>query len=175
MEDVWERRIDFCRFLKTDGKVLRNHAGKGEAVTLRGTNIGGWQVMESWMCPTNAKDQKTAIATLTERFGKETAEDLIKTYENAWIQEQDFDNLSFTSSYAEVPTETAEEMKADRGVPGKVTDWEAVTASSNGDAATKRSYGVSFLWWAFVISGAVLLILSGVAGIRYIRRTGKRK
>ncbi len=80
------------RFLKADGKVLRDHSGTGEVVTLRGTNIGGWQVMEGWMCPTNAPDQKTAIATLTERFGKETAEELIKTYEYFWWQEQDFDN-----------------------------------------------------------------------------------
>ncbi len=81
------------RFLKADGKVLRDHAGTGKVVTLRGTNIGGWQVMEAWMCPTNAPDQKKAIATLTERFGRETAEELIKVYESAWIQEQDFDNI----------------------------------------------------------------------------------
>lgn len=81
------------RFLKADGKVLRNNAGTGNIVTLHGTNIGGWQVMEQWMCPTNAGDQKTAIETLTERFGKEKAEELIKTYEQSWIQEQDLDNI----------------------------------------------------------------------------------
>lgn len=81
------------RFLKADGKVLRDNYGTGEVVTLRGTNIGGWQVMEAWMCPTNAPDQKTAIATLTERFGSEVAEDLIKTYESYWWQEQDFDQV----------------------------------------------------------------------------------
>lgn len=82
------------RFLKADGKVLRNQGGKGEVVTLRGTNIGGWQVMEAWMCPTNATDQRIAIQTLTERFGKEKAEELFKIYEQSWWQEQDFDNLS---------------------------------------------------------------------------------
>lgn len=81
------------KFLKADGKVLRNQAGRGEIVTLRGTNIGGWQVMEAWMCPTNAPDQKTAIATLTERFGEEKARELIQIYEKAWITEQDIDNL----------------------------------------------------------------------------------
>lgn len=80
-------------FLKADGKVLRDHAGVGDVVTLRGTNIGGWQVMEGWMCPTNASDQKAAIATLTERFGKEKADELIQVYEKAWVTEQDFDNL----------------------------------------------------------------------------------
>ncbi|MHB8127729.1 MAG: glycoside hydrolase family 5 protein [Mobilitalea sp.] len=80
------------RFLKANGKNLRNHFGTGDIVTLRGTNIGGWQVMEKWMCPTNAVDQKTSILTLTSRFGKKTAEELIKTYENAWWQEIDFDH-----------------------------------------------------------------------------------
>lgn len=81
------------RFLKADGKVLRNQGGKGEVVTLRGTNIGGWQLMEAWMCPTNAPDQKTAIETLTERFGKEKAEELFKIYEQSWWQERDFDHM----------------------------------------------------------------------------------
>ncbi len=88
-----EKQVLGERFLKADGKVLRNHAGKGQVVVLRGTNIGGWQVMESWMCPTNSPDQRTTIATLTERFGKERAEELLHTYESTWIQEQDFDNL----------------------------------------------------------------------------------
>lgn len=81
------------RFLKADGKVLRDNYGKGEIVTLRGTNVGGWQVMEAWMCPTNAPDQKTAIEVLSERFGHETAEELIHIYESSWWQEQDFDNV----------------------------------------------------------------------------------
>jgi aryl-phospho-beta-D-glucosidase BglC (GH1 family) len=81
------------RFLKTDGKVLRNNSGTGDVIILRGTNIGGWQVMEQWMCPTNAGDQRTAIETLTERFGREKAEELFKIYESSWIQEQDLDNI----------------------------------------------------------------------------------
>lgn len=80
-------------FLKADGRVLRDYAGNGEVVTLRGTNIGGWQVMEGWMCPTNASDQKTTITTLTERFGKDKANELIQIYEKAWITEQDLDHL----------------------------------------------------------------------------------
>ncbi|MBP1754573.1 MAG: glycoside hydrolase [Firmicutes bacterium] len=80
------------RFLKTDQKVLRDKAGEGEIVTLRGTNAGGWQVMEAWMCPTNSPDQKTTIAVLTERFGDEKAQKLLQIYEQAWWQEQDFDH-----------------------------------------------------------------------------------
>jgi hypothetical protein len=81
------------RFLKADGKVLRNNFGKGDVVTLRGTNVGGWQLMEGWMCPTDSPDQMTTIKTLTERFGANKAEELIKIYEQAWWQEQDFDNV----------------------------------------------------------------------------------
>jgi aryl-phospho-beta-D-glucosidase BglC (GH1 family) len=80
------------RFLKAEGKYVRNNYGKGDVVTLRGTNVGGWQVMEGWMCPTNAVDQRTTIKVFTERFGKEMAEELIKVYENAWWQEADFNH-----------------------------------------------------------------------------------
>jgi aryl-phospho-beta-D-glucosidase BglC (GH1 family) len=80
------------RFLKADGEVLRDKFGTGDVVTLRGTNVGGWQVMEAWMCPTDAECQKTAIETLTKRFGDEKAKELIQVYENHWWQEQDFVN-----------------------------------------------------------------------------------
>lgn len=82
------------RFLKADGKVLRNDYGKGDVVTLRGTNVGGWQVMEAWMCPTDTKDQITTIQTFTDRFSKEVAEELIKLYEEHWFMEDDFDNIA---------------------------------------------------------------------------------
>lgn len=80
-------------FLKADGTVLRNRFGTGDIVTLKGTNVGGWQVMESWMCPTNAQDQRTTIHVFTERFGREKAEELIRLYEAHWWQEQDFENV----------------------------------------------------------------------------------
>jgi aryl-phospho-beta-D-glucosidase BglC (GH1 family) len=81
------------RFIKADGKVLRDRAGTGDIITLRGTNAGGWQVMEAWMCPTNSPDQETTIAVLTERFGEEKMQELLSIYEEAWWQEQDFDNV----------------------------------------------------------------------------------
>ena len=82
------------RFLKADGKVLRNNYGTGDIVTLRGTNVGGWQVIEAWMCPSNGKDQLTTIQTFTDRFGDEAAEELLKVYEDHWWQESDFDNIA---------------------------------------------------------------------------------
>lgn len=38
-------------FLKADGPVLRNRSGNGEAINLKGTNIGGWLTLEPWMSP----------------------------------------------------------------------------------------------------------------------------
>ena len=36
-------------FLKTQGEQIVNE--KGEPVLLRGTNFGGWGIMEDWFCP----------------------------------------------------------------------------------------------------------------------------
>lgn len=76
-------------FLKTDGKVIRNNYGAGEIVQLKGTNIGGWLVMEEWQCPTTSPDQKTTLETFTERFGEDKAWELINTYQDNWITEED--------------------------------------------------------------------------------------
>ncbi|MCR2821753.1 chitobiase/beta-hexosaminidase C-terminal domain-containing protein [Lederbergia panacisoli] len=80
-------------FLKTDGKKMRDHFGSGDEVVLRGTNAGGWLVMESWMSPTNSPDQKTTIKTLTDRFGDETAWELINLYQDNYWTKSDFDNI----------------------------------------------------------------------------------
>ena len=77
-------------FLKTDGKVIRNNYGAGEVVQLKGTNIGGWLVMENWQCPVNSPDQKTTLAVLSERFGEAKAWELINTYQDNWFTEDDF-------------------------------------------------------------------------------------
>ncbi|MBS4178722.1 chitobiase/beta-hexosaminidase C-terminal domain-containing protein [Lederbergia citrea] len=80
-------------FLKTDGKKMRDHYGAGNEVVLRGTNAGGWLVMEGWMSPTNAPDQKTSLETLTARFGEKTAWELINLYQDNYWVESDFDNI----------------------------------------------------------------------------------
>lgn len=78
-------------FLKTDGAVVRNNYGTGEEVILRGTNAGGWLVTENWQCPVDAKDQLTTIRTFTERFGEQTAMELVNLYQNNWWTVKDFD------------------------------------------------------------------------------------
>lgn len=80
-------------FLKADGKILRNNFGAGEQVTLRGTNAGGWLVMEEWMSPIHSPDQKTTIETLTNRFGSDKAWELIHLYQDHYWQESDFDQV----------------------------------------------------------------------------------
>lgn len=73
VSDVTENKIvitdETSKFLKTDGTVIRNNYGAGDIVQLKGTNIGGWLVMENWQCPTNSPDQKTTLEVLTNRFG----------------------------------------------------------------------------------------------------------
>lgn len=97
ISDVVVRNIEVKEedtpYLKTDGTVLRDNYGSGKIVQLKGTNAGGWLVMEEWQCPTNAKDQVTMIKTLTERFGYDKAMELIDTYQDNWWTEKDFADL----------------------------------------------------------------------------------
>lgn len=81
-------------FLKTNGTTIRNLSGQGEAVYLRGTNAGGWLVQESWMNPSNARDQKTIMNTFSQRFGNTVRDQLLGVYEDNYWTEQDFDNCA---------------------------------------------------------------------------------
>ena len=45
------------------------------------------------MTPVESKDTLTTISILVERFGYDKAMQLIKTYQDAWWQERDFDNV----------------------------------------------------------------------------------
>ena len=81
-------------FLKTNGTTIRNLSGQGESVYLRGTNAGGWLVQESWMNPSNARDQKTIMNTFSQRFGNTVRDQLLAVYEDNYWTEQDFDNCA---------------------------------------------------------------------------------
>ncbi|TVX99994.1 cellulase family glycosylhydrolase [Cohnella terricola] len=80
-------------FLKTNGTVIRNNSGTGSVVNLRGTNLGGWMLQEGWMSPLGVKDEWTLRETLTNRFGAAKAEELIQTYQNAWLTTKDLDRI----------------------------------------------------------------------------------
>ncbi|MDR1939479.1 MAG: glycoside hydrolase family 5 protein [Clostridiales bacterium] len=79
-------------FLHTEGVNIVNT--KGEVIALRGTNAGGWLVYERWMNPFDTTGQQTIRRILAERFGAEVRDELIAVYEDAYWQEQDFDNCA---------------------------------------------------------------------------------
>lgn len=92
-------------FLRADGVVLRDHKGHGNIVLLKGANLGGWLEWQNWMCPMDSSGTTrgnnpgangydfVVRRLLTKRFGKPTADDLIKAYQDAWIQMADLDNI----------------------------------------------------------------------------------
>lgn len=92
-------------FVKADGHVLRDQAGTGNILKLHGFNLGGWLFQESWMSPTLVSDptatggtrgayQPEIDAILTERFGRDVKNQLVRDFQNAWITTVDLDNLS---------------------------------------------------------------------------------
>lgn len=79
--------------LHTQGEKILT-AG-GEEIVLRGTNFGGWGIMEDWFCPyTNPAGEEEVYLTLVERFGTEATHELFKTYRSNWITETDYKNVA---------------------------------------------------------------------------------
>ncbi|MEI6578323.1 MAG: cellulase family glycosylhydrolase, partial [Eubacteriales bacterium] len=87
--------LDKSDFLKTRSRTIVN--ARGQTVTLRGVNIGGWLLQESRMCPNNADDKVwgyyDTLKVLFERFGEEKANELLNTYLDNWITNSDLDYL----------------------------------------------------------------------------------
>lgn len=68
----------------------------GNAVSLKGTNLGNWLVQEFWMMGqggNDVTDQCTLENKLTERFGYAEKERLIKLFRDSWMTERDWDQL----------------------------------------------------------------------------------
>jgi hypothetical protein len=79
--------------LHADGEALYN--ANGEQVILRGTNFGGWGIMEDWFCPyTNPAGEEQVYLKLVERFGREAVHELFKLYRSNWITETDYKNVA---------------------------------------------------------------------------------
>jgi len=74
-----------------DGIIVNE---EGEQVILRGTNLSGWLVFEEWMGLANVKDGTELTDTLIERFGYEKAMELLNTYYDNYITENDFDIMA---------------------------------------------------------------------------------
>lgn len=70
---------------------------EGNQVLLKGTNLGNWLVQEFWMMGQGGNgvhDQCTLEAELTDRFGYEEKERLIKLFRDNWMKERDWDQLA---------------------------------------------------------------------------------
>lgn len=85
-------------FLCTSGTLIVNR--NGENIVLTGINLGGWLLQEYWMCPVDGDsdvEQWTYLETLQvleERFGQKKTQELIASYEDNWITEEDFQNIA---------------------------------------------------------------------------------
>ncbi len=79
--------------LHTEGDKIVND--RGETVLLRGTNFGGWGIMEDWFCPfTDPAGEENCYQTLVSRFGTERTHELFQWYRSNWITEQDYKNVA---------------------------------------------------------------------------------
>ncbi len=79
--------------LTVRGKDLVNPSG--QVVSLRGTNVGNWFVIEPWMLAAGGgeagfRDQFEMMEILKNRFGRAEAEKLLDLYKSHWITEKDF-------------------------------------------------------------------------------------
>jgi len=75
---------------------LRNRLGR--EVVLRGVNLGGWMIQESWMCPVYGPDRQwanldTINAMKNRDFTDDQIQELFDTYQDNWITADDFDFL----------------------------------------------------------------------------------
>lgn len=81
--------------LHTSGTSIVN--ASGATVQLKGLNLGGWLVMEPWMCPADSgglPDTYSIITELDSRFGVATEQSLIRTYQTNWITTADLNNIT---------------------------------------------------------------------------------
>lgn len=83
--------------LRTKGEIIVN--AKGEEVFLRGINLGGWLIQESWFCPINSlyegkKGDLNTLRIFEERFGLEKTYELFNIYQDNFIVETDFMNIA---------------------------------------------------------------------------------
>lgn len=99
-------------FLKTDGKLIRNNYGKGDIVSLKGINLGGWLLREGWMDPIGfdhtsteeTLDDYTSRQIMIERFGEQTTDEMLDIYQKIYIQASDLDVIqSLGLNFVRVP------------------------------------------------------------------------
>ncbi len=84
-------QIDTSKYLKTDGASIVDH--DGNAIVLRGVNIGGWLVTESWMCGEKNDCGRGALEVLEGRFGPAKAATLMRAWQDHWFTTSDLDKI----------------------------------------------------------------------------------
>ena len=107
-------------FLRVKGRKIVNQ--KGETVQLKGVNLGAWLVREDWLNPDHIGvteeeyktmpekdkavydkykgkkyDGEMIYNALTDRFGREQAQELLDMFYDNWITEWDLDNIAGSS------------------------------------------------------------------------------
>ncbi len=127
-----------------EGKIVDHN---GEEVILRGVNLGGWLIQESWMCPVNGEDRAWAnldtLNLLESRFSQEEVQTLLDTYQDNWITEEDIKEISgLGCNVVRVPFWYRNFMKDEQGTwiaedpddnPGfRRLDWVIEEAEKNG-------------------------------------------
>jgi endoglucanase len=80
------------RFLHRDGRALKDSAGN--AVLLRGVNLGGWLLWEGWMWGDGFKSQTRVKKRFSELVGKEETEKFEKSVFLNLITERDIEEIS---------------------------------------------------------------------------------
>ncbi len=81
--------------LSASGTTIVN--AYGQPVTLTGLNLGGYFVMEPWMCPADSgglPDTYSIIKELDSRFGVAIEQTLIRDYQSYWITTADLNNIA---------------------------------------------------------------------------------
>jgi hypothetical protein len=119
-------------FIKTSRCDLRDHAGTGDVMYLRGVNLGGWLYFEGWMCPgtinglSNPLEQDVET-NLIQRFGVAVKDSLIETYQSTWITNTDLDLVAAAGmNLVRVPFTylTFQEEPQDPSVPLNQVEWK---------------------------------------------------
>lgn len=89
-----ERASAQMSMLHTSGTNIVD--ANGNVVHLRGVNLGGWFIMEKWMCPLDSgslPDTYSVIQELDNRFGIAEEQSLVRDYQQSWITSTDLDNI----------------------------------------------------------------------------------
>lgn len=77
-----------------DGYIVNEN---GENVVLKGVNLGNWLLWETWMgfVPEYTEDWAyyDTLQVLLDRFGKEKTAEIVKTYEDNFITEEDISQI----------------------------------------------------------------------------------